>query len=51
MVPSSAGGGVMVSDKLFTANVSSIALEVGTLTPPSFERVLKAVAGLLQPNG
>lgn len=36
--------------KLFTANVSLIASEIGTLTPPAFERVLKAVVGLLQPT-
>ena len=36
--------------KLFTANISLIASEIGTLTPPAFERVLKAVVGLLQPT-
>lgn len=36
--------------KLFTANISLIASEIGTLTPPAFERVLRAVIGLLQPT-
>ena len=35
--------------KLFTANVSLIASQVGTLTPPAFGRVLEAVVNLLQP--
>ena len=36
--------------KLFTANISLIASEIGPLTPPTFERVLRAVIGLLQPT-
>ena len=36
--------------KLFTANVSLIASEIGTLKTPAFECVLNAVVGLLQPN-
>ena len=36
--------------KLFTANVSLIASEIGTLTPAAIERVLNAVVGLLQPT-
>ena len=35
--------------KLFTANISLIASEVGTLNPAAFERVLQAVIGLLGP--
>lgn len=36
--------------KLFTANVSLIASQVGTLTPLAFGRVLGAVVNLLQPT-
>ncbi len=34
--------------KLFTANISLIASEIGTLTPAAFDRVLDAVVGLLK---
>ncbi len=36
--------------KLFTANASLIASEIGTLTSPAFERVLEAVVALLKPD-
>lgn len=35
--------------KLFTANISLIASEIGTLAPAAIERVLQAVVGLLHP--
>lgn len=38
------------SGKLFTANISLIASEVGTLTPTSFQRVLEAVVKLIRPT-
>jgi len=34
--------------KLFTANISLIASEIGTLAPTAFERVLNAVFDLLR---
>ena len=36
--------------KLFTANISLIASEIGTLAPIALERVLQAVVGLLTPT-
>ena len=36
--------------KLFTANNSLIASDIGILTAKAFERVLEAVVTLLQPN-
>ena len=35
--------------KLFTANSSLIASEIGTLSTAAFERVLQAITALLQP--
>lgn len=35
--------------KLFTANISLIASEIGTLTPAAFDRVLDAIICLLKP--
>ena len=35
--------------KLFTANISLIASEIGPLAPAAFERVLQVVIGLLDP--